>query len=405
MDRTKARAAARRRGFRVPLKRRLPGADRFIVKFRAFLVLCLLSLILVPATRAAGQAVNVVTSAREAATSGRRPEALATLESRLAETPRDVDARLLYGLILSWEGRYDEARRELRQVLAQAPAYTDARVALMNVEWWSGRPNDARDAADGILSQDPGNREARDVRDRLDAATRPWSAGSSYSHDSFSDDRQGWHEYAISLARLTPRGSVIVRASEARRFGLDDRLVEVEFYPRLRQGTYAFVGVGGASESTLYPSYRVAFDLYQAMGSGFEVSGGLRRLGFDAATSVYVGTLSKYLGPWMLVGKVFHVPGEGPQDSTSYHGGFRRYVGGDGESYIGLAYSHGFSREEIRNVADLTTLDSDTVRAEFVQRVARRFRVTATGGPSRQERQSGNSLWQTSLSGGFTVLF
>jgi YaiO family outer membrane protein len=372
---------------------------------RRFIVLLFLCLSLTPAAPVAGQVADVVASARESVTAGRRTEALATLESHLADTPRDVDARLLYGLILSWEGRYEDARRELRQVLVQTPAYTDARVALLNVAWWSGQTSEARDAADTILGQDPGNRHARDVRDQLDAASRPWLAGVSYANDSFSDGRDVWHEVAASLTRLTPRGSVILRASEARRFGLDDRLGEVEFYPRIRPGTYAFLGVGAAPDSTLYPSYRVAFDLYQAVGAGFEVSGGFRRLGFDAATNIYVGTVSKYIGNWMLTGKVFHVPSEGQLDSTSYHGGFRRYVRGDGVSYVGLTYSHGFSREEIRNLADLTTLDSDTVRTEFDQQIARRFRVFATAGTSRQERQSGRGLWQTSISGGFTVPF
>ena len=372
---------------------------------RALPVLLFLCLTFAPATPAAAAAADVVATAREAATTGRRSEALATLESHLAEAPRDVDARLLYGLILSWEGRYDEARRELQRVLAQTPSYTDARVALMNVAWWSRHLTEARDTADAILSQDPGNPTARAVRDRLDAASRPWSAGFSYSNDSFSGGRDPWHESAASLTRRTPWGSVILRANDARRFGLRDRLIEVEAYPRIRPGTYAFVGVGAAPDPTLYPSHRVAFDLYQAVGGGFEVSGGFRRLAFDSPTNIYVTTASKYLGNWMLTGKVFHVPGEGSLDSTSYHGGFRRYIRGDGVSYVGLTYSHGFSREEIRNAADLTTLNSDTVRADIDQQIAGRLRVSVTGGTSRQERPFEAHVWQTSISSGFTVRF
>ena len=131
---------------------------------------------------------------RTAATSGHRAEALDSLRLRLDDAPRDVDARLLYGLILSWEGRYDEARQALQQVLVQSPTYVDARIALMNVSWWSGRSSEARDAADAILAQDPGNRQARDLRDRLDAASRPWWGGASYGSDSFSDRRELWHE-------------------------------------------------------------------------------------------------------------------------------------------------------------------------------------------------------------------
>ncbi|MEO7272315.1 MAG: glycosyltransferase, partial [Vicinamibacterales bacterium] len=195
------------------------------------------------------QTPDLLGSARTAATTGHRTEALDSLRLRLDDAPRDVDARLLYGLILSWEGRYDEARQALQQVLVQSPAYVDARIALMNVSYWSGRASEARDAADAILADDPGNRQARDLRDRLDAASRPWWAGASYGSDSFSDDRQLWHEYSLSLTRLTPHSSVVVRANEARRFGLKDQMAEIEFYPKIRPGTYAFVGLGGDLDS------------------------------------------------------------------------------------------------------------------------------------------------------------
>ena len=357
------------------------------------------------ATRVSAQTADILASARAAATSGHRAEALDTLRLRLNDAPRDVDARLLYGLILSWEGRYDEARQALQQVLVQSPAYVDARIALMNVSWWSGHPSEARDAADAILAQDPGNRQARDLRERLEAASRPWWGGATYATDAFSDHREQWHEYNVSLTRLTPHGSVIVRANEARRFGLKDQMAEVEFYPKIRPGTYAFVGVGGDLDSVLYPSYRVAFDLYQSVGGGFEVSGGFRRLGFDSATNIVVGTVSRYVGNWMLTAKVFHVPVDGPLDSTSYHGAFRRYIRGDGSSYVGLTYSHGFSREEIRNAADLTTMNSDTIKLEADQLFARRLRLFASGGTSRQARQVNGPLWQTSAGGGIMVLF
>jgi len=123
--------------------------------FRASLV----GVMLAGAVPASAQVAGAPQRAREAATAGRRPEALALLASHLAVSPRDVDARLLYGLVLSWERRYDEAQRELRQVLKEAPQYTDARVALMNVEWWSGRARDAHETADRILARETTDRD------------------------------------------------------------------------------------------------------------------------------------------------------------------------------------------------------------------------------------------------------
>ena len=349
---------------------------------------------------------DVLTKAREAATSGRRTEAVNMLEAHLAQTPRDVDARLLLGLVLSWEGRYDDARPVLQQVLAHAPTYTDARVALMNVEYWSGHSTEAREQANQILSGDPGNVTARAVRDRLEAAARRWWASTNYTVDSFSDDRDPWQELAVYVTRRTAVGSVIARVNHATRFGDGDQLIELEFYPRFRPGTYAYIESGVATEASLYPTYRVAFDLYQSLGRGFEVSGGARFLDFDTVTQIYVGTVSKYLGNWMFTGKVYHVPAERDLDSTSYYGGFRRYFGGDGTSYAGMNYIHGLSREEVRTLTDLGNVDSDTVRGEFDVVVGTRMRIFGTGGASRQERPvNGSPLWRTTIMTGLSVHF
>src|SRR4030095_16779235 len=89
--------------------------------------------IIVIARTAAAQE-DVISKARVMYSSGQPPQALATLQAHLAGTPRDVDARLVYGLMLSWDGRYDEARAELQQVLLQTPEYKDQRVALLNLE-------------------------------------------------------------------------------------------------------------------------------------------------------------------------------------------------------------------------------------------------------------------------------
>ena len=113
--------------------------------------------------------------------------------------------------------------------------------------------------------------------------------------------------------------------------------------------------------------------------------------------------MTKYAGNWMLTGKVYFIPAE-PSDSTSYHGVVRRYFGSDGTSFLGVGYSHGFSREEIRNLTDLITLDSDTVRGEFDWRLGARLRAAASGSTSRQERAIG-PLRQNTVSASLRVIF
>lgn len=362
-------------------------------------VLCTLALTLLPV---AADAQEVLSRARQAPN---RIEGLAILERHLAEAPRDVDARLLYGLMLSWEGRYDAAKRELRRVLEQTPNYTDARVGLMNVEWWSGNASAAREQADLVLSRDPGNPQARLVRQRLDAANRPWTVTVSASHDRFSDGRAPWHEQSLSLSRKTPVGSVVLRGNHADRFGFSDKQIEVEFYPSFRSGTYGYVGVAVAPDHALYPRNRVAFDLYQSLGRGVEVSGGYRQLEFGETTRIYLGTLTKYVGNWMLTGKVYHVPGESSLDSTSGHAQVRRYFGSTGTSFVGAGYSHGLSREEVRGAGDLLSLDNDTFRGQVEALVTERWRLKLDASSSRQERVRGSVLWQTSVGAGFSIQF
>lgn len=347
----------------------------------------------------------MIAKARAAATAGRHAEGIALLEQHLAITPRDVDARLVYGLILSWDGQYDRARAALNEVLAQAPDYLDARVALMNVEWWSGRDDQARAQVRAVLARDAGHTQARLVQQRLAARTRPWSAGVSYTHDSFSDDRESWAETALTLGRETPIGSLLMRGSRADRFGLQDRQVDVEFYPAFRAGTYAAVGVSVGADEGLYPKSRVSLDLYQSIGKGLEISGGFRQLNFAAPARIYLGTVTKYVGNWMFTGKALVVPDTRLGASRSYHGQVRRYFGGSGTSFVGGGYSHGFSRDEPRGNGDLIRFDADTVRGQAEIDLRERVRLSLSASRGRQERARLEPLWQTTASAGLSFRF
>lgn len=348
---------------------------------------------------------DVIARARAAADAGNRPAGLALLETHLAGAPRDVDARLVYGLILSWEGRYDESRKALQDVLAQAPDYLDARVALMNVEWWSGRVAEAREQVRAVLSREPGNAQARHVQQRLDARIRPWSLGVGYTRDTFNDEREPWQETALTLGRETPVGSLIVRGSQADRFGLTDQQVDVEFYPTFRPGTYAFVGVGVGADQVLYPESRVSFEIYQSLGHGLELSGGYRRLAFADHTDIYLTTLTKYAGNWMVTGKAMYVPNDVLGDTWSYHAQVRRYFGAAGTSFVGAGYSHGFSREEPRGAGDLIRVNADSLRGQADIDVTDRVQVVVAASRSRQERPFLAPLWQTTFGTGLKLRF
>jgi len=381
---------------------------------------------------------DVLKTARDLATSGHRPEALTLLQTHLMSHPRDTDARTLSGIILSWEGRYDEARQQLQAVLDRSPDNGDALNALINVELWSDHPSAAESLSRRAMAADtataslllsraralsamnrlddaqvevkralaiaPGNEQALRLKHGLESRRRHWRVGTVFGSDFFSDDRDPWRESQMSIAREgTPVGSLIMRLSHANRFASNDNQFEIEAYPRLRRGTYAFVGVGVAPSAELYPEYRVASDLYQSLGRGFEGSVGYRRLGFGTPVNIYVATLGKYAGPWLLTGRTFFVPDQ-TEGSRSFHGSVRRYFG-DGETYVGARYGRGFGREELHTVNDFATLDSDTIAGEANVVLSRRLTLSAWGSRSRDERALSSTLTQYSIGGGLWVRF
>lgn len=367
----------------------------------------LLLLWLIPAL-AWAQPQDDVSRARALAKAGQRDQAIALLRARLEASPTDGDALVALGTMLSWQGQYDEARRVLELALERHPTDTDALGALLNVELWSDHPRQALQVAQRGLAEAPNDSRFLQGRQRASdalALLRPWQVSVSESYDWFNDNRTAWNETQAALKRETRAGSVIVRGSRAQRFGLSDNQFEVEMYPRFRPGSYAYVSAGFAPDQKLYPQYRYAVDIYQSLGGGFEGSVGVRRLGFATRTSIYVATMNKYVGNWLLTGRMFYIPDRAGSASRSYHGSFRRYFGAEGSSYVGARYSRGLAREEIRTLNDFEVLSSDTVALELQAYLGHRGVFSASGGTSRQERVDRQSLRQHSLSAGLGIRF
>ena len=379
---------------------------------------------------------DAVSDARGLAFSGRRHDALHLLRAHLVADPDDTEARTLYGTVLSWEGLYDEARAQLQSVLERHPTHGDALPALANVELWSDHPEraesltargltvhptssslyitraralwnlsrekDALDAVDGALIVDAGNETALSLRRALRDTQRYWRANVAYGFDAFSDNRAGWAETRYSVTRQTRMGSVTGRLYRAERFGTADHQVEIDAYPRFREGTYAYVSGAFAPSPSLFPQYRVAGDIYQSLGAGFEASVGYRRMQFTDAVNIYVGSLTKYRGSWMLTGRMFLTPGV-VGTSTSVHGIARRYWS-DGVGYIGVRYGRGAYRDEVRSRNDLELLSSDSFGAELLMPIGA-LELWVSTSASREGRAARSDLWQFSTSSGLGVRF
>ncbi|HLK47573.1 MAG TPA: YaiO family outer membrane beta-barrel protein [Bryobacteraceae bacterium] len=361
---------------------------------------------------------DVVATARQLATGGHRAEALEMLDKRLAEKRTDSDARVLRGVILSWEGRYDDARRDLEMVLAQHRDHGDALPALINVEMWSDHPERAEELArdalrrnptdpdlllarakalkalkrnrealneiERLLLVDPGNQKAAAMKVDLGDSLRKFSASFDHSTEWFSDGRTPWQETQVQLSRDTEFGSVIARFDRANRFGLTSQMVEIDAYPHIRRGTYAYLNVGYSPDANLYPQTRLAADLYQSLGHGFEASGGFRQLHFGGNIHIYTASITKYYGDWMFTGRTFLTPDD---VGTSRSGQFlvRRYLG-SATDYVSFRVGYGSAPAEVTSVTDIEILNSQSFAAEINHAIGRRFMVLGHFGYSYEDR-------------------
>jgi YaiO family outer membrane protein len=390
-----------------------------------------------PADIVASDTDTLAQRGRKVAVSGDRKAAIAMLEKGLAANPRDIDARLILGIVLSWEGRYDEARRELDRVLETAPDYTDAREALIRVELWSGNPERAEAlAAEGqrrrpahssfllsrvralihlrrdkeafgyvtnFLQLEPGNKEAIALREQLEVTLRTWRVGFDRSSILFSGGVGSWSETGVTFRGMTRWGRAGARFSSARRFGYRSQLIELDAYPRIRPGTYLYVAGAYSPDRQLFPAYRFAGEVFQTLGHGFEGSAGFRRFRFAEPFTMYTGSLARYFGAYWISGRTF-VSHDDTGISASMQFTVRRYFG-DYEKYVAFRYGRGASPFEVRSANEYEVLRSHNFAAEISGRINTRLGYRGTLGFGTQDRARVNAIRQYVLDGSLDYRF
>jgi YaiO family outer membrane protein len=392
-------------------------------------VIALLAL-LTPSKPLLADTTDVLAQARDLATHKQRPEAVTLLRKHLVEHTKDVDARLLLGAILSWEGEYEEARTELNRVLESSPDYSDAILALINVEFWDdhperaealareaylrhpdsvdfpmaqaralkklNRPEDAKSVLATILERQPGNRKAWEMRENLREDGQDWEVSFNRANTWYSDHRSPWQEDRFSLKkRVTDFGSVFVRFYHANHYSYGSNLVEVEAYPRIRQGTYAFVSAAFSPDAVLYAHYRFAGDIFQSLPHGFEVSGGYRYFKFSGNVNMLTGSVGKYYGQWLFTVRTYVTPDRaGP--SRSFTLSARRYFG-DGERYMTFRYGTGASPFEVRSLNEIGILKSNSFTFDYNRRFRRHWAINFITGISQEDRIERSGLQQYGL--------
>jgi YaiO family outer membrane protein len=386
-----------------------------------------------------GFAEDALEQARSLAYSGKpqRDAALDLLKQHLAQEPDDTDARVFYGIVLSWQGRYDEAREQLSQVLAKQPDHGDALPALINVELWSDHPSRAEQLAREALSRhpddlelllaqahalrnmgrrpqaiavldhalhlSPGNNDALRMRTAILEGADEWNkkvvGEADFSYYWYSDGRSPLRQSSLSLRVPTPVGSIIGTENRADQYSLVSYQTDLEMYPHFRPGTYGYLEFGYSADGNLYPGYRGSADLFQSVGHGFEASGGYRHLQFNSGVDIYTFAVAKYHGQWLFTARGFLTPGNpGPSGTALLEA--RRFFSSKGlYDYLEFRYSQGASPALANTIGEVETLTSSSFHATLNKVVRKKLALVGNGGLDLEQRVGLQTLRRYQLEG------
>lgn len=315
-------------------------------------------------------------TARKLAFNAHRKQAQDTLLSILTKYQDYHDIRSFLATTYSWDGDYKRARKEFEYVITKDEKNKANWVAAINNELWADAPytalkmtataltifpddaeivyqkasaqentNDPFEAlktVDSILEKDPNNQKAVDFKNNLNQKLRKYSIGIKSTLDLYSDVFDPMQYHTLKLSKLTKYGSVIAKLNFNRRFNENGTQFEVDLYPKITKGLYAYLNLG-LSNSDIFPDVRYGGELYQSLPHSFETSLGFRTLKYSTTTTIYTGSFGWYTGNdyWSI--RPYITPGGGGT-STSGALTYRKYRA-NADNYLSLGFSMGFSPE------------------------------------------------------------
>jgi YaiO family outer membrane protein len=304
-----------------------------------------------------------------------------------------------------WSENLATAERITGEYLAEHPEDTGMLFTRAKVLAKMKRRADALEVLKAVLSREPRNEEALDLRRELRDLDRAWQSGSSYNVIKYGDHTSTWQEESVSLKRGLNAGSMILRFSQASRFGLHSTLGEVDWYPSLRPGTYLYLNAGYSPQGELYPTYRAAAELFQNLGKGYEASLGMRRLQFSAShINIFTGTFGRYHKNWFGSVRTYIVPDSQQGTSVSYQFLARRYFH-DSQRYASFTYSRGRTPFEVQNINQVGILHSSSFLGELNWQVGERIFFNILAGTANEDRIERSGLRQYSFTSTFYYRF
>lgn len=312
--------------------------------------------------------------ARDMAFNEQRSQAQDSLLLILTKYPDYHDIREFLGTTYSWDGAYKKAREEFSYILNKDTNRKNTWVLAIKNEIWAEKPYDAlnlvsnaikyfpRNAEilyqkasaqesseqpetalqtlESILEDYPNDEKAQSYQKSLKLKLSYNTIGINAAVDIYSEVFDPMQYYSIKYKRQTSIGSIIARVNFNRRFEENGVQFEVDMYPKIAKGLYAYLNVGVAN-TFLFPDVRYGGELHQSLPKSFEISLGFRALKFSSTTTIYTGSISWYTGNSYWSFRPYITPGDtGSSESGTLN--YRKYRS-DANNYLSIETGMGFS--------------------------------------------------------------
>jgi YaiO family outer membrane protein len=315
-------------------------------------------------------------NARKMAFNQQRKQAQDTLLFILTKYPDYQDIRSFLATTYSWDGDYIKARKEFTAILDIDSKRKDTWIAAIKNELWGDAPyialemsnkalekftadpeilllkakaqektstlEEALSTIQFILEKNPADQNAIEYKINLNNSLSQNTIGISSAVDFYSKTFDPMQYHTLKYARQTKYGSIMAKVNFNRRFNENGMQYEVDIYPKIAKGFYAYANLG-FSNSFLFPDVRYGAELYKSLPKSFEISLGFRTLKYTTTTNIYTGSVGWYKGNSYFSFRPYLTPGA---NGMSKSGTFTyRYYGSDAENYIGISAGMGFSPE------------------------------------------------------------
>lgn len=299
-----------------------------------------------------------------------------TLSFILTKYPDYHDIRSLLASTYSWDGDYKKARTEFAYILERDSKTKSIWIAAIKNELWGdfpfialemtknaliifpedaeilylkasaeeniANPLEALSTIQSLLDKNPKDQKAKEYKINLNKILRKNTIGINSEVDFYSSVFDPMQFHTLKYSRQTKYGSIIGKLNFSRRFNQNGKQFEIDMYPKISKGFYAYLNIGFAN-TFLFPDLKYSAELFKSLPKSFEVSLGFRTLKYSSITTIYTGSIGWYNGNSYWSFRPYFTPGDnGISKSGTLT--YRKYRS-DADNYFGIAIGMGFSPE------------------------------------------------------------